>query len=170
MLVRLIKSVLTHSTVRYLMIGGPSWAFTVLLLNILVVVLGWSQPTAGPVAFMLTFFVSYTLQRTFAFRSEATVTGSMARYLTLAGFNVVVQYPLHWMCERAGLGLATSQVIATGVPTIWNYFAYKHWVYVDRAHPLPADEETVAWHTRAVRRVKAVSNIGGASTTDGRKG
>ncbi|GAB78460.1 GtrA family protein [Austwickia chelonae] len=164
-MVELIKRILRHSIVRYLVVGGLSFAVNVVIFNILVEVVGWSRAVSAPISFALTFFVSYTLQRAFAFRSEADVTGSAIRYLILAGFNTLAQMPIHWICEQIGLGLFTSQFIGTAITTVWNYFAYKHWVYVDRNHPLPADTETVAWHERAVRKVKAVSNIGPASTS-----
>lgn len=153
----LLKRVLRHSLTRYLVVGGLSYAVNVLLLNLLVEVVHLPRAwVAAPAAFLLTFVVSYTLQRVFAFRSEADVTGSVVRYTILVAINLVAQSLIHAGCERAGLGLATSQFIATGVTTVWNYFAYKHWVYVDRTHPLPPDEETVAWHERA----RAAANLG----------
>ncbi|WP_116115580.1 GtrA family protein [Austwickia chelonae] len=164
-MVELIKRILRHSIVRYLVVGGLSFAVSGIIVNILVEVVGWSRPVSGPVSFGLTFFVSYTLQRAFAFRSEADITGSAIRYLILAGFNTLAQMPIHWICEQIGLGLLTSMFVGTALTTIWNYFAYKHWVYVDRNHPLPADTETVAWHERAVHKVKSVSNIGPVSAS-----
>ncbi|QQS02426.1 MAG: GtrA family protein [Austwickia sp.] len=167
-MMELVKRVLRHSAMRYLVVGGLSFAVNVLLLNILIVHLHWDpERVAAPAAFLLTFGVAYTLQRVFTFRSEAGVNGSMARYLVLAGVNTLAQIPLHELGSALGLGTARRQILATGIITVWNYFAYRHWVYVDRSHPLPADEETVAWHERAVHRVRVVANIGpsGAATS-----
>lgn len=157
----LVKGILRHSAMRYFVVGGLSFALNVLLLNILIVHLRWDpERVAAPAAFLLTFGVAYTLQRVFTFRSEAAVHGSMARYLVLAGVNTLAQIPLHELGSALGLGTARRQVLATGIITVWNYFAYKHWVYVDRAHPLPPDEETVAWHERAAHHARVIVNIG----------
>lgn len=165
---RVAKRVLRHSLMRYLVVGGLSFALNVVLLNILIVHLGWDpERVAAPAAFLLTFGVAYTLQRVFTFRSEAGVNGSMARYLVLAGVNTLAQIPLHTLGSALGLGTARRQILATAIITVWNYFAYKHWVYVDRTHPLPADEETVAWHERAAHRVRVVVNIGPGNRADG---
>ena len=160
-MIALANRLLRHSVMRYLVVGGGSFAVNVLLLNILIVHLHWDpERVAAPAAFLLTFGVAYTLQRVFTFRSEADVNGSMLRYLLLAGVNTLAQIPLHELGSSLGLGTARRQFLATGIITVWNYFAYKHWVYVDRTHPLPADAETVAWHERAALRVRAVANIG----------
>ena len=81
----LARRLLRHSVMRYLVVGGLSFAFNVLLLNILIVHLRWDpERVAAPAAFLLTFGVAYTLQRVFTFRSEAAIEGSMVRYLILA--------------------------------------------------------------------------------------
>lgn len=161
----LVKRVLRHSAMRYLVVGGLSFALNVIILNVLIVHLHWDpERVAAPAAFLLTFGVAYTLQRVFTFRSEAGVEGSMIRYLILAGFNTLAQIPLHTLGSAFGLGTARRQVLATGIITVWNYFAYRHWVYVDRAHPLPGDEETVAWHERAAHRVRVVVNVGSSGS------
>lgn len=166
-MMELAKRLLRHSAMRYLLVGGLSFALNVVLLNILIVHLRWDpERVAAPAAFLLTFGVAYTLQRVFTFRSEAAVNGSMMRYLVLAGVNTLAQIPLHTLGSALGLGTARRQILATGIITVWNYFAYRHWVYVDRTHPLPADEETVAWHERAAHRVRAVVNIGPGTAGD----
>ncbi|MEP7160844.1 MAG: GtrA family protein [Dermatophilaceae bacterium] len=122
--------------VRYLLVGAFSYAVNVALLVAFVDALGWNRPwAAAPAAFLLTFLVSYTLQRMVAFRSTAPVASSVLRYGTLVAVNTVAQAVLHALAERAGIGLATGQLIATGITSAWNYVAYCHWVYADAGRP-----------------------------------
>ena len=139
------------SLLRYLAVGVFSYGVNVALLIAFVEGLGWNRPwVAAPSAFLLTFLVSYTLQRVVAFRSTASVAGSLLRYAVLVGFNTLAQALLHALAERAGLGLASSQLIATALTTAWNYLAYRHWVYADAtpsregAPPSPSSSEGLA--------------------------
>lgn len=117
--------------------GGFSYAVNVALLVAFVDGLGWNRPwIAAPAAFLLTFLVSYTLQRVVAFRSTAPVASSVLRYGILVAVNTVAQAVLHALAERAGIGLVAGQLVATGITSAWNYVAYSHWVYADAA-PVP---------------------------------
>ncbi len=117
---------------RYLLVGAFSYAVNVALLVAFVDGLGWSRPwIAAPAAFLLTFLVSYTLQRVVAFRSTAPVASSVLRYGILVAVNTVAQAVLHALAERAGIGLVAGQLVATGITSAWNYVAYSHWVYAD---------------------------------------
>ncbi len=141
------------SLVRYLAVGLFSYGVNVVLLVAFVEGLGWNRPwVAAPVAFLLTFLVSYTLQRVVAFRSTATIAGSLARYALLVGFNAVAQAVLHALAERVGLGLATSQLIATALTTTWNYLAYRHWVYADVRAARPHAPVAPGYDGRATTR------------------
>ena len=78
-------------------------------------------------------------ERLFAFRSETSVRRSLFRYSILVVFNSVVVAFIVTVChDHVGLGLGSSQLIATASTTVWNYFAYKGWVYAKR----PSAEET----------------------------
>ena len=117
--------------------GGFSYAVNVALLVAFVDGWGWNRPwIAAPAAFLLTFLVSYMLQRVVAFRSTAPVASSVLRYGILVAVNTVAQAVLHALAERAGIGLVAGQLVATGITSAWNYVAYSHWVYADAA-PAP---------------------------------
>ncbi len=126
------------SAFRYLVAGGISFAFNVALLNLFREFLGWPTGVAALTAFWGTFGFSYAIQRIFAFTSQASVAGSLVRYSLLVAFNsLVVAAVVTVAHESLGLGLGTSQLIATGLTTVWNYFAYKHWVYAVRTKAVP---------------------------------
>jgi putative membrane protein len=62
------------------------------------------------------------------------VRASLFRYSVLVAFNSIVVAFVVTVChETLGLGLGSSQFVATAITTVWNYFAYKHWVYAKRA-------------------------------------
>ena len=129
-----ISRILNSGALRYLVAGGLAFAFNVLLLNVFREVLGLPTSLSALLAFWASFFFSYSLQRMFAFRSEASVRASLFRYSVLVAFNSVVVAFVVTVCHDVlGLGLGSSQLVATAITTVWNYFAYKHWVYARRS-------------------------------------
>ena len=128
-----ISRILNSGALRYLVAGGLAFAFNVLLLNVFREVLGLPTSLSALLAFWASFFFTYSLQRMFAFRSEASVRASLFRYSVLVAFNSVVVAFVVTVCHDVlGLGLGSSQLVATAI-TVWNYFAYKHWVYARRS-------------------------------------
>ena len=120
-----ISRILNSGALRYLVAGGLAFAFNVLLLNVFREVLGLPTSLSALLAFWASFFFTYSLQRMFAFRSEASVRASLFRYSVLVAFNSVVVAFVVTVCHDVlGLGLGS---------TVWNYFAYKHWVYARRS-------------------------------------
>ena len=136
-----ISRLLNSGAFRYVMAGGVAFAFNVLLLNIFREVFRLPTSLSALLAFWASFFFTYSLQRLFAFRSEASVRASLFRYSALVAFNSVVVAFIVTVChDHFGLGLGSSQLIATASTTVWNYFAYKGWVYAKR----PSAEEAQA--------------------------
>ena len=85
-----ISRILNSGALRYLVAGGLAFAFNVLLLNVFREVLGFPTSLSALLAFWASFFFTYSLQRMFAFRSEASVRASLFRYSVLVAFNSVV--------------------------------------------------------------------------------
>ena len=122
--------IVKNSAVRYVLAGGLAFVFNVVLLNVFQVGLKWPTSVAAMLAFWGTFGFCYAMQRIFAFQSKSPVAGSLVRYSILVAFNSIVVSVVVTLCnEGLGIGLGTSQLIATVLTTAWNYFAYKHWVY-----------------------------------------
>ena len=67
-----ISRILNSGALRYLVAGGLAFAFNVLLLNVFREVLGLPTSLSALLAFWASFFFTYSLQRMFAFRSEAS--------------------------------------------------------------------------------------------------
>lgn len=125
-----ISRILNSGALRYLVAGGLAFAFNVLLLNVFRGVLGLPTSFSALLAFRVSFFFTYSLQRTFVFRSEASMRASLFRCSVLvASDSVVVTFVVTMCHDVLGLGLGSSQLVATAITTVRNYFAYKHWVY-----------------------------------------
>ena len=121
-----------HSAVRYLLVGGFCFVVDVALLWLAHDVLGVPLAIATPVSFLASFAVTYTLQRVVAFASDSKVVPSVARYTALVVFNTLATTGIVWAIDEAGAGWLLGKVVAVVATTVWNYFAYRYWVF---AHP-----------------------------------
>jgi putative flippase GtrA len=124
-LARLVSS----SVVRYLIAGGLSFLVDFGLLALLHNVVGWPVWLATGVAFLVSFAFTYTIQRMFSFMSRAPHGRALVRYTILVAFNTLATVGIVSLVNTSVLGWAGGKVIATIVTTVWNYFAYRYWVF-----------------------------------------
>lgn len=128
----LIVRIWSSSATRYLVVGGFSFLFDIGVLWLLHDVFGVALAIATPVAFLLSFAVTYTLQRTVAFRASDGVAPSVLRYTLLVAFNTVATTAIVWAADAVGMPWGVGKVAAVAATTIWNYFAYRYWVFASR--------------------------------------
>ena len=117
------------SAVRYLVVGGVCFLIDVALLWLAHDVWGVPLAIATPAAFLLSFASTYTLQRLFAFGSESRVVTSVGKYTALVIFNTVATTGIVWCVDALGGGWLAGKVVAVVSTTVWNYFAYRYWVF-----------------------------------------
>jgi len=117
------------SAVRYLVVGGFCFLVDVGLLWLAHDVLGAPLAIATPLAFLASFAVTYTLQRVVSFSSDSQVVPSVARYTALVIFNTLATTGIVWLVDQSGAGWFAGKVVAVVATTVWNYFAYRHWVF-----------------------------------------
>jgi len=117
------------SLVRYLVMGGLSFAFDFGLLWLLYDVAGVPLAVATPTAFLASFVVTYTLQRLFAFRATDSVAPSIVRYALLVAANTVLTTGIVAFSDSVGWSWALGKIVAVAVTTVGNYFAYRYWVF-----------------------------------------
>lgn len=120
-----------NSALRYLFIGGLSFIIDFGILYLLHEVAGVVLWLATGAAFLASFAFNYSLQRVFSFSSRSSHGRSLAKYVALVGFNTVATIGIvalldHFFVWQVG------KVAATIVTTVWNYFAYRFIVFVDR--------------------------------------
>lgn len=128
----LIVRLWSLSAVRYLVVGGFAFLFDAGMLWLLHDAFGVPLAVSTPVAFLLSFAVTYTLQRTVAFRSDDGVAPSVVRYAILVAANTVATTIIVWSSDAIGLPWIVGKVAAVVATTIWNYFAYRYWVFAAR--------------------------------------
>lgn len=118
-----------HSAVRYLVTGGFCFLVDVALLWLGHDVLGIPLAVATAIAFLLSFFVTYTLQRVVAFASDNDVAPSVLRYTILVIANTVATTFIVWAVDALGAPWFVGKILAVIITTVWNYFIYRYWVF-----------------------------------------
>jgi putative flippase GtrA len=128
LLVRLWSS----SAARFLVVGVFAFLFDIGLLWVLHEAIGIPLAISTPAAFLMSFMLTYTLQRTVAFRSSEGVAPSALRYTILVAINTVATTLIVAGTDGIGLPWEVGKVAAVVATTVWNYFAYRYWVFPAR--------------------------------------
>lgn len=121
-----------RSAFRYLFAGGLAFLVDLGLLALFHQIFGWPTWLAAGVAFVLTFAFTYSLQRYFTFGSKAPHGRALLKYTALVVFNTVATAAIVALIDLTPAGWAVGKVVATATTTVWNYFAYRYWVFADR--------------------------------------
>lgn len=124
-----IARVWSSSAVRYLVVGGVAFGVDVGLLALLHDVAGIALAIATPTAFLISFAVTFVLQRTFTFQSDAGIGASAIKYTTLVAFNTLATTGIVTLAPALGLPWIVGKVVAVGATTVWNYFCYRYWIF-----------------------------------------
>lgn len=128
----MIRRVFGHSAVRYLIAGGAAFLVDLGLLALFKNVLGWPLWLATGAAFLLSFFFTYTVQRMFAFTSVAPHGIALLKYGALVAFNTAASVLIVAAVDWSGAGWVVGKIVATVAMTVWNYFAYRYWVFAEQ--------------------------------------
>ena len=117
------------SVVRFLMVGGLSFALDLGILAILHEIFGVDLWIATPIAFVTSLVFNFLLQRLFTFRATNHRAVSAAKYLLLVVFNIVVSDLIVTGFDAQGWSYVAGKVTATVLTTVWNYLLYRHWIF-----------------------------------------
>jgi putative flippase GtrA len=109
--------------------GGLAFLFDIGLLALFKNVFNWPLPVATATAFLGSFVFTYTIQRLFSFQSAAPHGTALVKYAALVAFNVVATVAIVALVDATLFGWVGGKVIATAATTVWNYFAYRYWVF-----------------------------------------
>lgn len=124
-----LRGIAGHSAVRYLVAGGLAFLFDVGLLALFKNVFDWPLWVATGTAFLASFAFTYTIQRVFSFSSASPHGPALLKYAGLVGFNTIATVVIVAGINATPLGWVGGKVIATAAATVWNYFAYRYWVF-----------------------------------------
>lgn len=140
-----LKSFFGHSAVRYLLVGGSAFVLDLALLGLFHEILGLPVWLASGLAFVLSFIYTFTMQRAFSFGGSSPHGQALLRYSALVAFNTVATMGIVTLLSTTPLGWAGGKFLATAASTVWNYFAYRYWVFTAKSvAETPATENTSA--------------------------
>jgi len=123
------RRVIDHSAFRYLLVGGIAFAIDLGLLTLSYRAFGAPLWLATAIGFWGSFAFNFTLQRRYAFGGVVPAGAALWRYALLLVVNSVANMVVVEVFERLGWGYAVGKVSVTVAQTIWNYFAYRFWVF-----------------------------------------
>ena len=115
--------------VKFLVVGGLSFAIDLGILALLHEVGGVDLWIATPIAFLTSLVFNFFVQKNFTFQSGARAHVSFLKYGALVVFNVVATDVIVNVIADTGQSYALGKVIATIVTTGWNFLLYKHWIF-----------------------------------------
>lgn len=134
-LIRFGHSLLHHSIIRYVCVGGIAACVDIGFFALFAKYLGYSYMWVATYGFFFATLVNYFLSRHLVFTSGSRhprITEIGLVYLiSLIGLGMH-QLILFGMVERAGMGLMTSKLFATGSVFLWNYTARKYYIFAER--------------------------------------
>ncbi|MCT9818770.1 GtrA family protein [Microbacterium sp. W1N] len=119
----------TSVLVRYLLVGGLSFLIDIGLLALLHEIFRVPLFVATPAAFLLSFGITYVLQRTLTFTTRTGWGASSIKYALLVAFNTVATTAIVAVTAGWGWPWEVGKVIAVASTTVWNYFGYRYWIF-----------------------------------------
>lgn len=117
---------------RFLFIGGLSFALDLGLLIALHELFHVDLLIATPIAFLVSLIFNFFLQRIFTFQATNHHGISAAKYISLVVFNIAVSDIIVAGFDALGWSYVVGKGVATALTTTWNYFLYKAWIFTSK--------------------------------------
>ena len=134
MISRLIRQVKTSTLLRYIIVGGTSYAIELSVLLLLVHVLHFNTTLAVSIGFWLGLVVSFLLQKFLAFKNTDTrakrLTIQTVYYALLVLFNYGFTLLFVHLLEPF-IDLSIARTLALIITTAWNYIIYKKVIFTE---------------------------------------
>jgi putative flippase GtrA len=127
---RLTLYLYRHHLVRYLFVGGTTFAIDLGLLVLLHGKIEMWLPLATAISYSVSIVYNFCLNRwwTFSAAEKKTLGKHIVPYLTLLGCNLVFTVVSVSLLSHA-MNYAVAKVISVSIQTTWTYFCYKHFVF-----------------------------------------
>lgn len=122
---------------RYLFAGGLAAATNLILLFVFTDYFHWWYLAASTTAFVISGFVSFTIQKFVTFRDRTTdkIHHQAVMYIAFALFNVIANGGLMFsFVEWAHIHYLLAQVFSGGIIAAWSLAVYRHVIF----KPAPA--------------------------------
>ena len=134
MLSRLIRQVKTSTLLRYIIVGGTSYAIELTVLLLLVHVFDFNTTLAVSIGFWLGLVISFLLQKFLAFKNTDTrarrLTIQTVYYALLVLFNYGFTLLFVHLLEPF-IDLSIARTLALIITTAWNYIIYKKVIFTE---------------------------------------
>jgi putative flippase GtrA len=120
-----------HHLVRYLFVGGTTFAIDLGLLVLMHGKFGVWLPLATGISYCVSIVYNFCLNRWWTFSAAETKSlgQHMGPYAILLVFNLLFTVISVSLLSHA-VNYAVAKVIAVVIQTTWTYFCYKHFVFV----------------------------------------
>ena len=132
MISRLIRQVKTSTLLRYIIVGGTSYAIELSVLLLLVRVFHFNTTLAVSIGFWLGLVISFLLQKFLAFKNTDTharrLTIQTVYYALLVLFNYGFTLLFVHLLEPF-IDLSIARTLALIITTAWNYIIYKKVIF-----------------------------------------
>ncbi|MFT4100352.1 MAG: GtrA family protein [Burkholderiaceae bacterium] len=115
---------------------GVGLAATVLQYAVLIAGVEWGKlqaAYASALGFALGAILNYLLNRRYTFRSKASHASSVARFLIVVALGLAANVLLMTLFNGYfGWNYVLSQVMTTGMVTLWNFVGHSLWTFRGR--------------------------------------
>lgn len=129
---KILSAIYLNTKIRYLAVGFLSFVLDFGLLFLLHELVGYPVWVSSVIAFLSSFFFNFFAQKIFSFSSKSRVGRSLIKYVVLLCFNTLATaFVVSLFAETVGWEI--GKILATVMITIWNYWAYKYFVYVEKS-------------------------------------
>jgi putative flippase GtrA len=121
-----------HHFVRYLVVGGSTFAIDFTLLFILHGKLGVRLAIATSLAYWISIAYNFMLNRTWTFsaRDKSNLHKHLGSYLILLGFNYTFTVIFISLLSHS-MNYLIAKVIAVAIQMSWTYLVYKNLIFAD---------------------------------------
>lgn len=124
------KKLAQQQFIRYLLVGGTTFAIDFALLVALHSVFGINVLIAATISYWSSIGFNFWVNRVWTFgATDATVTKNLTFYLALLAINYAFSIGFIAVATALGMHFAIAKIIATGIQIAWTYFAYNRFVF-----------------------------------------
>lgn len=129
-LINAAKRITERSFVRYVFVGGTTFAIDFLLLVLLHEIFGISLIFAATLSYWTSIAFNFTANRLWTFSATPDqFTKNIVLYLLLLALNYGFVIGFISLVTHFGLHYTLAKIIATGIQIAWTYAAYKKAVF-----------------------------------------
>lgn len=126
------RRIVGSARVGYLLAGGVSLSLDLASLFCLHGLLGLPLVPSTTIAYLVGLSTNYGINRVWVFNGGDFLGRSAGRYGLLVAFNYAATIMVVSSLTHAGASYIVAKVVAIAATVVWNFLAYRHWVFTPR--------------------------------------